>query len=106
MSSFENSVNLYELLSYFPIDKYYSFNTCYVNPVKKGIIEGNTIEVRCPNGTVNPVIWQNNINFFAKLFLYCSGNNFDIEFINYKLDYLKDGIIHYDYNDIYILMKH
>ncbi len=102
LSSFENSVNLYELLSYFPIDKYYSFNTCYVNPVKKGIIEGNTVEVRCPNGTVNPVIWQNNINFFAKLFLYCSDNNFDSEFINYKLDYLKDGIIHYDYNDIYI----
>ena len=102
LSSFENSADLYELLKYFPSDKYYSFNTCCVKPNKRGITEGNTVEVRCPNGTINPVIWQNNINFFAKLFLYCSGNNFDSEFINYKLDYLKDGMIHYDYNDIYI----
>lgn len=102
LSSFENSADLYELLKYFPSDKYYSFNTCCVKPNKRGIIEGNTVEVRCPNGTINPVIWQNNINFFAKLFLYCSGNNFDSEFINYKLNCLKDGMIHYDYNNIYI----
>lgn len=25
----------------------------------------NTIEFRCPNGTLNPIIWQNNVNLFA-----------------------------------------
>lgn len=27
----------------------------------------NTIEFRCPNGTLNPIIWQNNINLFASM---------------------------------------
>ncbi len=39
--------------------------------VKNGeYIEGNTIEFRCPNGTLNPVIWQNNVNLFVRLLLY------------------------------------
>ena len=31
----------------------------------------NTIEFRTPNGTLNPIIWQNNINTFIKLLEYC-----------------------------------
>lgn len=39
----------------------------------------NTIEFRCPNGTLNPIIWQNNINFFLKLLLRCTEKgNWDI----------------------------
>lgn len=39
----------------------------------------NTIEFRCPNGTLNPIIWQNNINFFMKLLLKCNHRaNWDI----------------------------
>ena len=30
----------------------------------------NTIEFRFPNGTLNPIIWQNNINVFTKMMLY------------------------------------
>lgn len=44
----------------------------------------NTVEFRSPNGTINPVIWQNNVNFFTKLMLSCANKNFDTE----KLDYL------------------
>lgn len=102
MYVFENAVNLYEILSYLPKDKYYSLNTCYVEPNKKGITKDNTIEVRCPNGTINPIIWQNNINFFAKLFLYCSSDNFDKDFIDYKLTCLRNNLINYDYSNIYI----
>ena len=29
---------------------------------------GNTIEFRCPNGSLNPIIWQNNINLFEICF--------------------------------------
>lgn len=29
----------------------------------------DTIEVKCPNGTLSEQIWQNNINFFVKFFL-------------------------------------
>lgn len=31
----------------------------------------NTIEFRCPNATLNPIIWQNNLNLFAKLLMCC-----------------------------------
>ena len=37
----------------------------------------NTIEIRCPNGTLNPIIWQNNVNFFIKLLNYCKSDFFD-----------------------------
>lgn len=43
----------------------------------------NTIEIRCPNGTLNKVIWQNNINFFCKMLLACSSDNLDIEYLSY-----------------------
>lgn len=46
---------------------------------------GNTIEIRCPNGSLNPAIWQNNINFFTKFLLSCHENNCDEEFIDYLL---------------------
>lgn len=46
---------------------------------------GNTIEIRCPNGTIDPVIWQNNINFFIKFMERCSRDNFDEEYIDYLL---------------------
>ncbi len=27
----------------------------------------NTIEFRCPNGSINPIIWQNNVNLFVNM---------------------------------------
>ena len=32
---------------------------------------GNTIEFRCPNGTLESIVWQNNINLFVKLLSIC-----------------------------------
>ncbi|HPF82985.1 MAG TPA: hypothetical protein PLV83_02295, partial [Bacilli bacterium] len=43
----------------------------------------HTIEVRCPNGTINPLIWENNINFFTKLLLATTNNKKDWDLINY-----------------------
>lgn len=37
----------------------------------------HTIEIRCPNGTLDPRIWKNNINFFTKLILACRDNTKD-----------------------------
>ena len=45
----------------------------------------NTIEFRYPNGTLEPFIWQNNVNFIVKLINYAKSNNFDNDFINYKI---------------------
>lgn len=60
----------------------------------------NTIEVRCPNGTIDPIIWQNNINFFIKFFEYCSSDNFDEEYIDYLLD--NKSLV--EYGDVYTIM--
>lgn len=46
----------------------------------------NTIEFRSPNATLDPVVWQNNVNLFIHLMLYASNDNFDHELINYRLD--------------------
>lgn len=54
----------------------------------------NTIEIRCANGTLNPTIWQNNINTFMKFMMSCREENCDEEQIDYLLDQ-KDYI---DYN--------
>ena len=42
----------------------------------------NTIEFRCPNGTLEPIIWQNNANLFAKLLIYSKNNNFNHDIID------------------------
>lgn len=41
----------------------------------------NTIELRMPNGTIEEVIWQNNVNAFAKFILKTINPNFDREYI-------------------------
>lgn len=52
-------------------------------------LPNNTVEFRCPNGTLNHIVWQNNVNFFMKLLLHCNeSSNWDL--IN---KYLKTGTI-------------
>lgn len=41
-----------------------------------------TLEYRCPNGTLDYVIWQNNINFIVNLMLYCKSEKFDEDILN------------------------
>lgn len=43
----------------------------------------NTIEFRCPNGTLNKVIWQNNVRFFTKFLLACKSENYDAELVDH-----------------------
>ena len=87
-----------------PAGKYYALNFSHVDffYVTNKMKDRNTIELRCPNGTIEEVIWQNNINTFAKLILKAKSRNLDEEFLNYKI---KKGIIDsesqfYIYNEI------
>ena len=61
----------------------------------------NTIEFRCPNGTFNEVIWQNNINLFVHLLMYAKSKNFDLDKIKNKKTSLNLSNIEY-YNEIYL----
>ena len=49
----------------------------------------NTFEVRIPNGSLSEVVWQQNVNFFAKFLKY------------FKTDYDKELIDHY-FNSLYL----
>lgn len=51
----------------------------------------NTIEFRCPNGTFEPVIWQNNLNLFVKMIEYAKSSDFDTSILDEK---------HYNFSDI------
>ena len=63
----------------------------------------NTIEFRCPNGSLSPAIWQNNVNFFAKLLTYSSNPLFDDDTLEKRYRINKDkfyGLKWYD--EIYL----
>ena len=65
----------------------------------------NTIEFRCPNGTLDEVIWQNNLNLFVKILNYARSDKFDHDIIARRHDI--NNVLHiYDnlelYNEIYI----
>lgn len=58
-------------------------------------IVNNTIEVRCPNGSLNPIVIQNNVNFFLKLMQYVTSDNYDEARINRMFSRLIDDNIDY-----------
>lgn len=44
----------------------------------------NTIEFRCPNGSLNSVIWQNNVNFFVKFLTYSRNTSFNDDLVQQR----------------------
>ncbi len=55
----------------------------------------NTIEFRCPNGTLEPIIWQNNLNLLVNILMYSKSRKFDDNTINLRENKNKD-----DFNDL------
>lgn len=45
----------------------------------------NTIEFRHPNGTLEPVIWQNNVNLLVHLLEYAKNNKFDDDKVSNRI---------------------
>lgn len=45
----------------------------------------NTFEFRAPNGTLDPVIWQNNLNIIVKLMKYCNSDKFNLELVENRI---------------------
>lgn len=60
----------------------------------------HTLEVRCPNGTLNPDIWKNNINFFVKFLVSCTDDSKDWDLIE-KMFQEEKGIEFDDYFDVF-----
>ena len=67
----EESYRLSLLLTYLSMDRDNAVNFSNVDITSLNqFMEKNTLEFRCPNGSLNPVIWQNNVNLFTKLLVY------------------------------------
>lgn len=82
-----------------------NFNVSF-NEIKEctDIKEGNTIEIRCPNGSLNTVIWQNNINFFIKLIKYANSEEYNEELVIKRLESLYLKKIYCDEKYLYRLL--
>ncbi len=72
-------LKMQELLHYLSEQKYVAVNFKHYHNFK-------TLEFRSPNGSLNPVIWQNNVNLFVKMLLYSSSSRYDKDKIAKKLD--------------------
>lgn len=62
-------------------DRYNAINFHNVND-PNGFCTRNTIEFRCPNGTLEPVIWQNNVNLLVNILEYSKNSSFDNDTIS------------------------
>ena len=60
----------------------------------------DTLEFRTPNATLNPIIWQNNLNTFVKLLKYTANSSFDMDIVNKRQILNKKLINPYNYNEI------
>lgn len=72
-----------------------------INPSLIKNFDMGNIEFRCPNGTLDPVIWQNNVNLFTKLLVYVSKNELDKDFFDFKFKQYKKLSID-DYSKLYL----
>lgn len=64
----------------------------------------NTIELRIPNGTIEEIIWQNNVNAFGKFILKTIGDKIDRDYIDYMFLNITEKSLHpILYNEICLL---
>ena len=65
--------------------------------------ENNTIEFRCPNGSLNPAIWQNNVNFLVKFLIYSRSTSFDDDLVQNRYQLNLDRFMELKwYDEIYL----
>lgn len=95
-------IDAYDIVKKLSINRYQAVNFENVMNLDEKI-EGNTIEFRCPNATLNPVIWQNNVNFFIKFLDYSKNKEFNNDIVEKRIRN-KDNS-YYDialYDEIYL----
>lgn len=95
--------SLEEIITLINYGKYHAVNFNHISNFHQ-FIYGNTIEFRSPNGTLDPVIWQNNVHLFVKLLEYAKNSLYDIELVNtrYKTNLNTYSDLSY-YRDIHLM---
>lgn len=95
-----NLPNLRRALGYqgYSFDHYQAINLSYAANHQFDYEEHNTIEFRTPNGTLEPIIWQNNLNLFLALIRYAKSTKFDEDTILRRYQTIGNNM----YNRIYL----
>ncbi len=99
----ENDSNtIYHLLTTLARERYQAVNFGNVRSFTE-TQQKNTIEFRCPNGTLDPVIWQNNFNLFVNLLKYATSSEFNNDILTERNKFNEDIIEDSKgYNKIYL----
>ena len=82
--------DIYDMLGKLSMDRNIAINFCNVKDFKTYLLK-NTIEFRTANGSLNPIIWQNNINFIISLIQYAKSINFNQEIVDNRM-YINDQL--------------
>lgn len=92
LENVETKQQLLRLLSY---ERKYGLNLTNITkePIRKDDIIKPTVEIRIYNGTLNENIIQNDVRFNMNLLNYAKKENFDKEFIDYKIKNFKRNFI-------------
>ena len=79
-----------------------NFNNIFINKCDD-FYQKNTIEFRCPNGSLDSVIWQNNVNLFVNLLNCCRNSTFDDDLVDKKYDKISNIQSNLScYNEMYL----
>ena len=100
----EKNADLKEILYTIKHGKYNAINFDHVkyDNVDK-VVNGNTVEIRCSNGSKNPIIIQNYINLLFALYRYACSDNFNDEILDKRHEMCVDIYDNIEiYNDIYL----
>ena len=99
----KNDLYIDDIIDNISVDRYQAVNFHNVEYENiSNFSEGNTIEFRCPNGSLNPIIWQNNVNLFIKMLLCAKNSNLDKDLI---LKRRRDTNVYYSldwYSEIFL----
>lgn len=78
-------VSLENIIYKFSSEKYQAINlrNISINDCDKFKTK-NTIEFRCPNGSLDSAIWQNNVNLFVRMLLYSKSNFYNDDLVRQR----------------------
>lgn len=82
--------DIYKIKSKLEHTRHQAVNFCNVKDFITYLIK-NTIEIRVANGSLNPIIWQNIINFIISLIEYSKSENYNETLINNRI-YLNEQL--------------
>lgn len=84
-----DQLNMRDIISKISHQRYQAVNFNNVSDFNN-MANKNTIEFRCPNATIDPTIWQNNINLFVNMLLYSKSTRYNDDIIQNRRNINED----------------